>query len=62
MTRYRMQLTVPRRDGWRSWGPVREGFERALADPADPAVTAAGIASEHRRRADYVRVTVTLPR
>ena len=60
MTRYRVQLTVPRRDGWRAWGPVRGGFERALADPVDPAVTAAGIASEHRRGADYVRVTIAL--
>ena len=42
------------------WGTVRAEFERALADPADPAITAAGIASEYRRGADYVRVTVAL--
>jgi len=51
---------VPRRSGWRAWGTVRANFEHALADPADPAVTAAEIVSEHRRGADYVRVTVAL--
>ena len=55
-----MRLTVPRRDGWRAWGTARAGFEHALADLADPAITAAEIASEHRRGADYVRVTVVL--
>ena len=55
-----MRLTVPRRGGVRAWGAVRTGFERALANPADPAVAAAEIASEHRRGADYVRVTVAL--
>ena len=55
-----MLVDVPRRGGWRAWGPARAGFERALADPADPAIVAAGIASEHRRGADDVRVTVTL--
>ena len=59
-TRYSVRLTVPRRDGWRAWGTVRAGFEHALADLADPAITAAEIASEHRRGADYVRVTVVL--
>ena len=52
MTRYRVQLSVPRRGGWRA------EFERALADPADPAITAAKIASEHRRGANYVRMVV----
>jgi hypothetical protein len=51
---------VPRRGGWRAWGPVRADFERALADPADPAITAAEIASELRRGADYVRVSIVL--
>jgi hypothetical protein len=55
-----VRLTVPRRDGWRAWGPVRADFERALADPADPAIASAEIASELRRGADYVRVTVAL--
>ena len=55
-----MRLTVPRRGGWRAWGAVRADFERALADPADPAITSAEIASELRRGADYVRVTVAL--
>ena len=55
-----MRLTVPRRGGWRAWGPVRADFERALADPADPAIVSAEIASELRRGADYVRVTVAL--
>ena len=55
-----MRLTVPRRGGWRAWGAVRADFERALADPADPAIASAQIASELRRGADYVRVTVTL--
>ena len=55
-----MRLTVPRRGGWRAWGAVRADFERALADPADPAIAAAEIASELRRGADYVRVTVAL--
>ena len=59
-TRYRVQLTVPRRGGWRAWGPVRGGFERALADPPGSAIAAAEIASEHRRGADYVRVTVVM--
>jgi hypothetical protein len=31
-----------------------------MADPADRAITAAGIASEHRRGPDCVRVTVAL--
>jgi hypothetical protein len=35
-------------------------FERALADPVDPAIASAEIASELRRGADYVRVTVAL--
>lgn len=60
ITRYRVQLTVPRRGGWRAWGPVRAGFERALADPPDPAIASAEIASEHRRGADYVRLTVAM--
>jgi hypothetical protein len=55
-----VRLSVPRRSGWRAWGTTRAGFERALADPADPAITAAEIASEHRRGVDYVRVTVAL--
>lgn len=55
-----MRLTVPRRGGWRAWGPVRADVERALADPADPAVAAAEIASEHRRGANYVKVTFAL--
>ena len=59
-TRYSVRLTVPRRGGVRAWGAVRTSFERALANPADPAVAAAEIASEHRRGADYVRVTVAL--
>ena len=59
-TRYRVQLSVPRRGGWRAWGGVRGGFERALADPADPAIASAEIASEHRQGADHVRVTVAM--
>jgi hypothetical protein len=55
-----VRLTVPRRGGWRAWGAVRADFERALADPADPAVATAEIASELRRGADYVRVTIAL--
>ena len=35
-------------------------FERALADPPDPAIATAEIASEHRRGADYVRVTIAM--
>lgn len=42
------------------WGPVRGGFERALADPPGSAIAAAEIASEHRGGADYVRVTVAM--
>ena len=53
-----MRLTVPRRGGWRAWGTVRADFERALADPIDPAIASAEIASELRRGADYVRVTI----
>jgi hypothetical protein len=59
-TRYRVQLSVPRRDGWRAWGPVRADFERALADPSGSAIASAEIASEHRRGAGYVRVTVAM--
>jgi hypothetical protein len=55
-----VRLTVPRRGGWRAWGAVRADFERALAGPADPAIATAEIASELRRGADYVRVTVAL--
>jgi hypothetical protein len=55
-----VQLTVPRRGGWRAWGTVRGAFERALADPPGFAIAAAELASEHRRGADYVRVTVAM--
>jgi hypothetical protein len=55
-----VQLTVPRRGGWRAWGSVRGGFERALADPLAPAIASADIASEHRRGADYLRVTIAM--
>jgi hypothetical protein len=55
-----VQLAVPRRGGWRAWGPVRGGFERALADPPDPAIAAAASASEHRRGADSVQVTIAM--
>ena len=55
-----MRLTVPRRGGWRAWRTVRADFERALAEPADPAIVSAEVASELRRGADYVRVTVAL--
>src|SRR5258707_9316048 len=58
--RYAVRLTVPRRGGWRAWGAVRADFERALADPADPAIASAEIASELRRAPDYVRVTLAL--
>ena len=53
-----MQLTVPRRLAW--LGPVRAGFERALADPPGSAIASAEIASEHRRGAGSVRVTVAM--
>ena len=59
-TRYRVQLTVPRRSGWRAWGPVRASFEHALADPPGSAIAAAEIASENRRGADSVRVTIAM--
>jgi hypothetical protein len=57
-TRYAVRLTVPRRSGWRAWAAVRPDFERALADPGDPAIASAEITSELRRGSDYVRVTV----
>jgi hypothetical protein len=41
-------------------GAVRADFERALADDLDPAIVSAEIASELRRGADYVRVTVAV--
>ncbi len=53
-----MRLTVPRRGGWRTWGAVRGDFEGALAGAADPAIASAEIASELRRGADYVRVSL----
>ena len=59
-TRYAVQLTVPRRGGWRAWGAVCADFECALADAPDPAIASAEIASEFRRGADYVRVTIAL--
>ncbi len=40
-----MRLTVPCRGGWRAWGAVRADFERVLADPVDPAIVSAEIAS-----------------
>jgi hypothetical protein len=52
-----VRLTVLRRGDWRAWGTVRSDFERALAAPA---IAAAGIASEVRRGAGYVRVTLAL--
>ena len=55
-----MRLTVPRRGGWRAWGAVRADFERGLAGAADAAIASAEVASELRRGADYVRVTVAL--
>jgi hypothetical protein len=55
-----VQLAAPRRGGWRARGPVRGGFERALADPPGSAIAAAASASEHCRGADYVRVTVVM--
>jgi hypothetical protein len=55
-----VQLTAPRRGGWRAWGPVRGGFEHALADPPGSAIASAEIASEHRRGADSVRVTIAM--
>ena len=51
---------MTRRGGWRAWGPVRGGSERALPDPPALAIAAAQIASEHRRGADSVRVTVAV--
>ena len=59
-TRHRVQLTAPRRGGWRAWGPVHGGFECALADPPGSAIASAEIASEHRRGAGSVRVTVAM--
>jgi hypothetical protein len=59
-TRYAVRLTVPRRSGWRAWAAVRPDFERALADPGDPAIASAEITSELRRGSDYVRVTIAL--
>jgi hypothetical protein len=58
--RYAVRLTVPRHGGWRAWGAVRASFERDLAEPADPAIASADIASEVRRGADYVRVSIAL--
>jgi hypothetical protein len=55
-----VRLIVPRRGGWRAWGAARADFERVLADPGDPAIASAEIASELRRGADYVRVTIAL--
>lgn len=57
-THYAVQLTVPRRGGWRAWGAVRADFEHALADAADPVDRPGSPASELRRGADYVRVSV----
>jgi hypothetical protein len=56
----RTAASSPRCGGWRAWGAVRAEFEHALAEPADPAIVSAEIASELRRNADYVRVTLAL--
>jgi hypothetical protein len=40
-TRYRVRLSVPRRGGWREWGPVSGSFERRLAGQESSAVIAA---------------------
>jgi len=50
----------PCRGRWRAWEAVRADFERALADPADPAIASAEIVSELRRVVGYVRVMVAL--
>ena len=60
-TRYSVRLTVPRCGGWRAWGIVRADFENTLADPR-PTWPLLRLRSryEHRRDADYVRVTLAL--
>ena len=53
-----MRLTVPRRLACLGSGP--RGLRARLAGPADPAIATAETASELRRGADYVRVTVAV--
>jgi hypothetical protein len=55
--RWTVRLSVPRRGGWRAWGPVRGEFERRLADQQSAAV-AARVDSEVRRGRDHVRVVI----
>jgi hypothetical protein len=56
--RYQVTLTVPRRGGWRAWRAVRGDLQATLAEPADPAVIEAEIASERRRGADHVQAVI----
>ena len=58
-TRYQVRLSVPRRGGWRAWGPIRGGFERRLGEQESAAV-AARVDSEVRRGRDYVRVVMVM--
>jgi hypothetical protein len=55
--RWTVRLSVPRRGGWRAWGPVRGEFERRLAEQESAAV-AAHVDSEVRRGRDYIRVVI----
>ncbi|HUK72820.1 MAG TPA: hypothetical protein VLW50_29365 [Streptosporangiaceae bacterium] len=58
--RYAVALDVPRADGWRAWTAAAGRFGERLAAQATPPVLAAGIDTEMRRGADYVRIRVTM--
>jgi len=57
---YVVTLDVPRSDGWRSWSAAAGTFGERLAAQAAPPVLAAGIDTETRRGADYVRIRITM--
>jgi hypothetical protein len=59
-TSWTVQLSIPRRGGWRAWGAVTGEFERALAAQAAKSVIAPRIDSESRRGRDYVGITVSM--
>ncbi len=58
-SRYAVALDVPRSDGWRAWTAAAGEFGERLAAQATWPVLAAGIDTETRRGADYVRIRVT---
>ena len=59
-TFYQVCLSVPRRGGWRAWGPLRAEFGRRLSEQEGMPLIAARVDSEVRRGRDYVRVVTVM--